>query len=875
MKRKITLTAVLCIVALILLYIFVWRSGSEHTPSLLAIPSNAAVVADIPDLKNFGEILNAESMQQLQSLQLMFDLTRGLNLLISIASSHQELSTDISEGTVTAGGIMLTERKMDFVYVIQLDEAKRFHVEDAGVILRSQKPSVNMHEYEKENIYEFTYGDTAVSFSAAKVFGLFIFSTSSVLTENAVLHLKTGKSLTEETEFKKVYDAVQKKGNASFLFSMKACAAYLASFANGSHTAAVQKLQNFASWVGFHTDVHADEILLKGFASSADDKMLAHTAGNMQDNAQPELEKCYALLPENVASASVLNTEELHAYGTHKLQSTANDMLFEKLHPLMKQVMLSGFAETLSGKFEEKIFIMLPVTDSAAAMQALSGITKPDTAQYKNYPVKKLLNTDVLNALTGFSGVKQYFYTCINSVLLFHTSASQVQNSIEHFIATQHTPAAEQFPATVAQQNFSFYLDLQSAEQIISNVLNTKAENSVTQNFSLFEKFNPVLLQFRKETALFSFEGSITYRSQKSNRISTAWKTLLDAPIVTEPLVIYNHLTRQNNIVVYDSLQQVYLLSADGTITWKKQITSPIHGNVFPVDFYGNNKTQLLFATENNIQMLDLSGNVAEGFQIDFTSAAVNNLAVFTNSATGSYIFFIACDNGNIYGFDKDGKPLQGWSPLQGAGTVHTTLVYAATATEDFFVYANTSNTVFIKNGKGETRRNNQQLSAPLKHSFIPDKKQQPTALLAFDVQGNFLRLPLSTGIIQSTPVSDTFVDGIFADINSDSLADMLYVSPGSITAQTLQGEKIFHTADVLPTSTDYKLAVSSWGGKNYAGAYSHKLQKIFLFHADGNLVSGFPLKGDGPFTVSDLTGTGKHILIAADENYLTAYLMK
>ncbi|MFN0275109.1 MAG: hypothetical protein ACKVPJ_05150 [Chitinophagales bacterium] len=876
MKKKIFFIIAGVFLFIAIVYFFVLRPNKKTTPALFAVPSNAAFVIDIPDLHVFTETINKEAFVSLHSIQAISKCKEGTELLQKIASVQEDVKKDISENTISAGAVMITERELEYVFILELDEALDLDLKQAGVILKKDKPSIHTHEYQKEKIYEFTYSDTSLSFSAAKVFGLFIISTSTVLTENAVLNLKSGRSSTQEEAFVKTYNAIKTKASPSVFINTSEFAKYLASFVNERSTGIAKRIANFASWTAFTLDIHNDEILLQGFASPSENSMLANISSGLSKSTEAALRDCNKLIPENVATLTAITDENLFEYCSFRLKDTPNDLLFRQLQGNMKNVIVSGFSETIAGNFSEKIFLLIPVSDSAAVMQALSGITKPDTIEYKNYPVKKLLTPDVLNAISGFTQVKQYYYTCIENILLFCNSSSELQNNIETYcnrLQKIRQAKFEHFPENRAVRNFSFFLNLQKADQVLYSLTNEEGDKRVRKSGDLFEKFSPITLGFSKKGDLFTFNASVKISSLKDNPITPVWKTLLDAPLATEPIVVFNHLTKEKNIVIQDTLHQIYLVSTDGTITWKKQMLSKIQGAVFPVDFYGNNKTQLLLATRDNIQMLDLNGEIAEGFQIDFTSPAVNELSVFYNSTGSSYLFFIACENGNVYGFDKEGKPLPGWNPLQNKEVVTTKLSYASSVQEDFFVFVNKNLKMVIKSGAGETRRDSQQLTASVLDAFQQDKKKNPTSFVTVDSKGNLIQFRLSDGKIITFSLDENFLDGKINDMNNDSIADVVFITPRSITAKTLNGETLYSTT--IPLGTTYKIQLCTVGEKNYTGLFSTPEKNIYLFDGFGNIFKGFPLQGDGPFKIDDLRGDGKNVLITSFENYLTAYLLK
>ncbi len=64
-------------------------------------------------------------------------------------------------------------------------------------------------------------------------------------------------------------------------------------------------------------------------------------------------------------------------------------------------------------------------------------------------------------------------------------------------------------------------------------------------------------------------------------------------------------LTKKNNI---------YLINSAGRILWKINIPEKIISEIYQIDFYKNNKLQLLFNTKNHVYLIDRNGNFTDGY---------------------------------------------------------------------------------------------------------------------------------------------------------------------------------------------------------------------------------------------------------------------
>src|SRR5690606_26902777 len=82
----------------------------------------------------------------------------------------------------------------------------------------------------------------------------------------------------------------------------------------------------------------------------------------------------------------------------------------------------------------------------------------------------------------------------------------------------------------------------------------------------------------------------------------------LDTEIVTPPQFGKNHRTNKDEIIVQDRDNNLYLISTDGKVIWKNQLSGRIQGRVEQVDMYKNGRLQLAFTTDNQIMIVDRNG---------------------------------------------------------------------------------------------------------------------------------------------------------------------------------------------------------------------------------------------------------------------------
>ena len=70
-----------------------------------------------------------------------------------------------------------------------------------------------------------------------------------------------------------------------------------------------------------------------------------------------------------------------------------------------------------------------------------------------------------------------------------------------------------------------------------------------------------------------------------------------------KPVIVKNHVTGNNEVLIQDDANRLVLIGEDGKILWKKNIAGEILGDVYQVDKYKNNKLQYMFNTSRQFRI--------------------------------------------------------------------------------------------------------------------------------------------------------------------------------------------------------------------------------------------------------------------------------
>ncbi len=823
------------------------------------MPDDVICFFDVKNANDFNVLLKDQPIfTPLEDLFLFGELKNDILLLNKLGSTKAELLSDLQNKNFLAGAFASGQNAVDYLFLLQLSEAGKIRLSEFLPELDDEKPTAIHHKFERTDIYELSYKIHGLKIAVAKVQGILIISTSTVLVENSILQLKTGNPVTGNKAFKDVYDKIDKKRNYSFYINIEQLADYFSVFSTNDKYNEIMQLKDYVSWMGLGLEFKDSGILMNGYASAN-----GESANLSLNNYSGEFNvDMHEAVPSNTVALFRINSKQLTENIALKFpDEKINRNYFDFWSPWMGEQLIFGISETLNQQYMKKAFLIIPATDQKLAADKLKYCTLSDSLKYNGYRIMELAAGDIVSGISGVKYPEKVFACWYKNNLILTFEKLQLETiieSIENGESLKDDKDYDIFKSEISTSfNNSIYINLSKSEHLIKSFISDKMIDSVSKKFDLLQKYSMMEIQFSNNKNIVLVNGFIRYNAVPKRKGGGLWKAEMDHVAEAGPFTVFNQLTKQKNIIVQDTAHQMYLFSANGEILWKQVLNSKIMGGLNEVDFYGNNKNQLLFNTADAIYLLDMNGNPVEGFPITLTSRTTNPLSVLMNRKN-DYQMFVACENENIYGFYKDGKPISGWNPLKNAGQVEWPL-FEIRGKDEYIAYINNSG-VQVKKQNGNA----------VKSLLLPNKtialNNSNNLNYLLDDKGNVAIIDQDL-IIDITKGSDKFITGNFARVNAGDTLDIIVLEDGYFKAKTISGKSIF----VAEAGIEFqKVITSTFGGEDFYGMASEG--KIILFSDNGKLLENFPLRGSEKFLVDDLTSNGDKMLITLIGNMVIAY---
>ena len=169
----------------------------------------------------------------------------------------------------------------------------------------------------------------------------------------------------------------------------------------------------------------------------------------------------------------------------------------------------------------------------------------------------------------------------------------------------------------------------------------------------------------------------------------------------SKPNIIFSHINNKPEVIIQDEKNIVYHLSNSLEPIWSDSIEKII-SKIFVIDYYKNNKKQIVFASPNKIYGFDRKGNSLIGFPFENPSKSpIQHLNIIDYDKSKRYRIISSHRNGEIYFYDKNGKTLNGWNPILMEDELVQAPIHTRVRGKDYIIILQKNGDIYVKNRRG------------------------------------------------------------------------------------------------------------------------------------------------------------------------------
>ena len=468
------------------------------------------------------------------------------------------------------------------------------------------------------------------------------------------------------------------------------------------------------------------------------------------------------------------------------------------------------------------------------------------------YNIKKInIDKDLEILVDNFDQeISTNYATLIDNSLIITESVSQIKKIINSERINDNLSSNSKYLSFKNQKSkkYSFLW-----------VNNNNSLGSIQKNSDLikskvypFISFSGVINQ---NIALLDFDYSKAELSKESKGVFTEFFLTFDNEITTDPIWLKNHTNNQYDFIFQDSENYLHYYSNKGSLYWKKQIDEKIIGEIKQIDTYKNGRLQISFRTENRFYVLDRNGNEVKELSFKIDSGEINNpVSIFDYEKNRNYRFVFTAEN-SITMFDSKGKKVRGFKPDIFDSTIINSPKHIRIDGKDFIIVQLENSDIKILDRRGRDRIKIDEKIQFSKNPIFSYLKTFATTdnqgnLIQIDMDGKFMKKNLNLAI-------DNLID-----IKNDNL---VYISENNLSIRGINVE--------LPFGRYSRPKIFNEFGNMLIGITNLNESNIYLYKDNGELLDGFPLKGNSIIDLRDSDKDEKiEILTRLDKYSIVSY---
>ena len=584
---------------------------------------------------------------------------------------ENELINFSKENKLLIGINIISKNKIESIFFIEKNKINKKYffkkIDSLGY-------AINERIYNENKIYE--VNDNSNNYNFLFINDFMIFSGSSLLIED-VIRTSKNKKLSFQFNNVDLFKQVKlEKDFGNLYLNFNKINELINVIINNNNFIKLDVLPK-SSFLDI--DYNKNNFYLNGFTSTINQTFKSNI---------PISESMYKLIPTNTIYFYHLNSNNINDFNiVNNFDDDSLNIYFG--YEIGRIIVENNFSNS-----HEEILIF--------NKENLKNINVSDSSEYKNYFIKTL-KKDILKNLLNKTFIKDsvpIYYFEYDKFLFFGTKTSILRNYIDDIINKKL------WGKKIYYNNYISKLNKNSNISLIINIDKLLNNLIPSKKYKIIKHFDFISFQMKGIENKFYTNITIQEKDIKlkyEEKIQPNKTFIAENKLIIKPNIVFSHLDNSPEIITQDKNFNVYQLSSDLKPIWKDSIDNTIISKVFQIDYYRNNKKQILFSTKKNIHSYDRKGNKLIGFPLKNPSISpieFINLIDYDNSKR--FRIAVANKNGEVYLLNKNGKKLSGWNPLVMNNELNQAPKHIRIAGKDYIIIILKNGEIYLKNRKGE-----------------------------------------------------------------------------------------------------------------------------------------------------------------------------
>ncbi|WP_110358352.1 ribonuclease HII [Arenibacter sp. ARW7G5Y1] len=793
------------------------KQSPKTSPILYYVPQNSAIIIKINDKPSFSsELENSDLLKTLSATTSYNAIQEKLKALKYIQPNGESILAFVELGKANFELLLIAENSDD---LFQIAEGSNNVIENVG--------------YEGKNFD--SYSVDGANFFSTVLDDKIIVSTAQMLIENI---LRNEQDLTADESLNKLYQIANNQSSANIFINTNKSNSLLNHIMSDGHQIDISK---FTDWISLDFNTNKDHLKLNGI-SMANDSIINFS--NLFKNSHALTPKTPTLAPMNSDAILAFTFDNYKDFALNQKKYLDRSTVIDTTFKAVEEI---GFVYLNNEKAA-----ILHTYGSENILNYLDKLEKT-SEEYQGNEIVGLSKSDFLNHY--FNPLVQDFeanyYTIIENAFVFSPTPETLKTIIGNFknVSTfektsVYKTAKEQLADESSMlfvsnaKGIEYFLDQYIVKDIAKNIKTKElTEYSFAAQMVADDNFHHTNILFQKIAHETTLNKTIPYFTLQ-----------LDTEIVTPPQFVKNHRTNKEEIIVQDQDNNLYLISTDGKVIWKKQLSGRIQGRVEQVDLYKNGRLQLAFTTDNQFMIVDRNGKDVPPFTFTYEGGNLNPLAVFDYDRRKDYRFLVT-QGTKIFMYNSSGQIVKGFKYTKSANPILGTPKHFRVGKKDYLVMKQEGGELKILSRTGDTRVNvSNKISFSDNEILLHKNKFTVT-----DTKGRLFQID-ENGKTNAANLN------LLPDHGLDATSNTLAIMNDNVL--TIRSKKV-----ELELGVYSKPKIFYLNDKIYISVTDIQNQKIYLFDSQAEAISNFPVPGNSSIDLIDMDNDHKLELVAKDQD--------
>jgi hypothetical protein len=334
--------------------------------------------------------------------------------------------------------------------------------------------------------------------------------------------------------------------------------------------------------------------------------------------------------------------------------------------------------------------------------------------QFSNYQIREITLKDLPGKLFSplVRDFSKSYYTRVNDVIMISENLEVLKASLRDIdnddVWGKSVSLNKFLESTLLESNVSVYVNTPLVLGNLLKRLDPKWKDFLTKNNNLIKALKLGSIQFSYLNDSYytnvywefgkAVEGKKPILSDKINKVVAS----LPFSVIGKPHIVRSHISKNDEVIVQDSLYTIYHISDEGKVLWSEQVDGPIIGSINQVDFFNNGKLQFFFATRKKLHVIDRLGKYVSPFPSSNLVGDIEYVSLVDYDGSKKYRFLVADKTGKLWMFDKSLAVLDGWKPLIIENELFSAMNHHRIRGKDYIIAIRKDGWVYLMNRRGE-----------------------------------------------------------------------------------------------------------------------------------------------------------------------------